>query len=38
MAVINKIEGKVKFHQNHKDFNLRSATVELQNAKKLLRL
>jgi hypothetical protein len=38
MAVINKIESKVKFHQNHKDFNLRTATVELQNARKMLRL
>lgn len=38
MAVINKIESKVKFHENHADFNLRTATNELRTARKLLRL
>jgi len=38
LSVVNKIENKVKFHQNHKDFDLRTATIELQKAKKLLRL
>ena len=38
LSVVNKIESKVKFHQNHKDFDLRSATLKLQTAKKLLRL
>ena len=38
LSVVNKIESKVKFHQNHKDFDLRTATIELQKAKKLLRL
>ena len=38
LSVVNKIENKVKFHQNHKDFDLRTATIELQKTKKLLRL
>jgi hypothetical protein len=38
MSVITKIEGKVKFHQNHKNFDFQTATIQLQTAKKLLRL
>jgi hypothetical protein len=38
LAVVNKIEGKVNFHQNHRDFDLRTATNELRTARKLLRL
>jgi hypothetical protein len=38
MAIIEKIENKVKFHQNHKDFDLSCAIFNLRTAKKLLRL
>jgi len=38
LKVINQIESKVKFHENHEKFDLRTAINELQRAKKLLRL
>lgn len=38
LSVIKKIESKVKFHENHADFNLQKAIRELRTAKILLRL
>jgi len=38
LSVVNKIESKVKYHQNHADFNLQKAITDLRTAKKLLRL
>ena len=38
LNVIKAIESKVKFHENHADFNLRSAIEDLRLARKLLRL
>ena len=38
LSVINKIESKVKFHENHADFNLQTAISDLRLARKLLRL
>ena len=38
LALINKIESKVKYHENHKDFNLQKAISDLRLARKLLRL
>jgi hypothetical protein len=38
LNVIKQIESKVKFHENHADFDLRSAINDLRLARKLLRL
>ena len=38
LSVVNKIESKVKYHQNHADFNLQKAVTDLRLARKLLRL
>jgi hypothetical protein len=38
LSVINKIESKVKFHENHADFDLQKAISDLRLARKLLRL
>jgi len=38
LKVINQIESKVKYHQNHADFNLTKALNDLRSARKLLRL
>ena len=38
LKVVNRIEGKVKFHENHKDFNLQTAIADLRLARRLLRL
>lgn len=38
LNVIKAIESKVNFHENHVDFDLRSATNDLRLARKLLRL
>ena len=38
LKVINKIESKIYFHENHDDFDLRTATNDLRLARKLLRL
>lgn len=38
LSVVNKIESKVKYHQNHADFNLQKAITDLRTARKLLRL
>jgi hypothetical protein len=38
LSVVNKIENKVKYHQNHADFDLQKAVTDLRLARKLLRL
>jgi len=38
LKVVNKIESKIYFHENHADFDLRSATEDLRLARKLLRM
>jgi hypothetical protein len=38
LNVIKAIESKVKFHENHADFDLRSAISDLRLARKLLRM
>ena len=38
LNVIKRIESKVKFHENHADFNLQTAISDLRLARKLLRL
>ena len=38
LSVVNKIESKVKYHENHADFNLQKAISDLRLARKLLRL
>lgn len=38
LNVIKKIESKVKYHENHKDFELQTAISDLRLARKLLRL
>ena len=38
VKVINQIENKVKFHENHVDFDFNSATRNLRLARKLLRM
>jgi hypothetical protein len=38
LKVISKIESKLYFHENHADFDFRSATNNLRLARKLLRL
>ena len=38
LSVINKIESKVKYHENHADFDLQKAISDLRLARKLLRL
>jgi hypothetical protein len=38
LSVVNKIESKVKFHENHADFDLQKAVSDLRLARKLLRL
>ena len=38
LNVIKAIESKVKFHENHADFDLRSAINDLRLARRLLRL
>lgn len=38
LKVVNKIESKIYFHENHADFDLRTATNDLRLARKLLRM
>ena len=38
LKVINKIESKIDFHENHADFNMNSALNDLRTARKLLRM
>lgn len=38
LSVIKKIESKVKYHENHADFDLQTAISDLRLARKLLRL
>jgi hypothetical protein len=38
LKVINKIESKIYYHENHADFDFRSATNDLRSARKLLRM
>ncbi len=38
LKVINKIESKIDFHENHSDFNMNSAINDLFTARKLLRM
>lgn len=38
LSVIQKIESKVKYHENHDDFDLQKAISDLRLARKLLRL
>jgi hypothetical protein len=38
LKVINKIESKIDFHENHSDFNMNSALNDLRTARKLLRM
>ena len=38
LSVIKKIESKVKYHENHADFDLQKAISDLRLARKLLRL
>lgn len=38
VKVIDRIESKVKFHENHADFDFNSAISDLRKARKLLRM
>ena len=37
-AVINKIQAKINYHQNHADFDLQTAIKDFRNARKLLQM